>query len=199
MMNSNCSGDSDIKSLAFKVGEVKQRGGKSMENNEKKKLCYLVDDRQKKIGSYSFDTFFIFISLIISYWLKMKGFTISTWFLPIPICFLLAKAKLLCLSDSLVFCMLLKIARFIIFHYKLILIISILSFILPLFKSIVVIIFLILFVLLYVMAKYFNSEKSKLQNNNVQMIRSGELSFMIDETVTATEMTINDNNQDGAF
>jgi hypothetical protein len=121
----------------------------------------------------------------------MKGFTISTWFLPIPICFVLAKAKLLCLSDSLVFCMLLKIARFIIYHYKLILIISILSVVLPLFKSKMVLIILILFVLLYVIAKYLNS-----QNNNVQMIRSGELSLLIDETttsITSADVTNNDN------
>ena len=191
MINSKCSGDSELKGLAFKFGEVKQRGGKSMETTDKKKMCFLVDDTQKKFGSNSFDTFFIFISLIISYWLKMKGFTISTWFLPIPICFVLAKAKLLCLSDSLVFCMLLKIARFIIYHYKLILIISILSVVLPLFKSKMVLIILILFVLLYVIAKYLNS-----QNNNVQMIRSGELSLLIDETttsITSADETNNDN------
>ena len=133
----------------FKYGEVKQRGD---ENN----VCYVKTTPVLHDNRYSFDSFFIFVSFIISYWLKMKGFTISTWILPIPICFVLTKAKRLCLSDSHVFCMLLKIARFLIYHYHLILLISVLTFVLPMLKSKLILVFLISFIILYWIAKYAN-------------------------------------------
>ena len=177
-MNLKYSGDSEQQKSLFKYGEVKQKQANKV---DKKKCCYPNDDMQKCSENtyYSFDTFFIFISFIISYWLKVKGFTLSTWVLPIPICFILTKAKLLCLSDSIVFCMLLKIARFIIYHYKLILIITILSIILPLLRSKTILLFLILFILLYLFAKYANKQN---ENHHIQMTR-----IIDDESITSSE------------
>lgn len=107
-------------------------------------------------NTYSFDTFFIFISLILSYWLKIKGFTLSIWLLPLPICFLLTKAKLLCLPNSLVFCMMLKICRFFINHYRFIVLLSFITVIFPLLKNKALLILIVSIVIVYLLAKMIN-------------------------------------------
>jgi hypothetical protein len=149
----------------------------------------LTPQPTKSATTYSFDTFFIFISLIISYWLKMKGYTVSTWVLPIPICFVLTKAKLLCLSDSLMFCMLLKIARFLIYHYRLIIVISVLSVVLPLLKSKKVLVCLAIFIPVYLFAKYINN-----YNRSCLMVKEE-----IYEDVSSMTSSENDNNNNNGF
>jgi hypothetical protein len=107
----------------------------------------------------TYDSFLVFLALFFSLLLYLKGF--SKLFLPSPVLvsYLIIKGNFFCLYDSTFICLLLKIFRFLVCHYKLIVFILIITFFAPFLKRSVFLLLIVL-VLVYVLAKYLNHSSS---------------------------------------
>ncbi|RNA41289.1 hypothetical protein BpHYR1_009315 [Brachionus plicatilis] len=103
----------------------------------------------------SYDAFLVFTSLLITYWLFVKKF--NNFFLPLPIIssYLMIKFKLFSPNNSILVSFTLKVCRFFVCHYKLILMMLLLS-ALSSFLNIKFAILLFVLILVYIFAKFAN-------------------------------------------
>lgn len=111
----------------------------------------------------SYDAFLVFSSLLVTYWMFAKKF--NNFFLPLPIAcsFLMIKFNIFSPNNSVLVSFTLKICRFFVCHYKLIIMMIILSG-LSSFLNIKFAVLLFILVLAYIFAKYAN--KSDLVKNS---------------------------------
>lgn len=131
-----------------------------------------VHNNSSQSKEASFDAFLVCMSLLFGYWIYLKNF--SKFFVPLPIliAYVLIKTKFFCLYDSVLLSFLLKICRFLFFHYRLISFLILLSFLGPFFKF-TVIVFILVLAFFYLVAKYINqqakgevSQRAVNNNNN---------------------------------
>lgn len=111
----------------------------------------------------SYDAFLVFTSLLMTYWLFVKKF--NNLYLPMPILcsYLMIKLKLFSPNNSVLVSFTLKVCRFFVCHYKLIIVMLLVS-CLSSFFNVKFVFLLFVFILFYLFAKYTN--KSDLTKTN---------------------------------